>query len=150
MPREITGRHVLAAFVGGFGVIIAVNVTLAVNAVRTFPGVETRNVYVASQTFDARRAAQQALGWQAAASYRDGTLGITLAGEDGAARPAAIRAVVGRPTMRTEDRSLALTRDGGGWTAPLRLAPGAWRVEVEAESPDGTPFRQRLDLWVAG
>ena len=36
--REITGRHVLIGTVAAFGVIIAANLTLAVSAVRTFPG----------------------------------------------------------------------------------------------------------------
>ncbi|MCB1313657.1 MAG: FixH family protein, partial [Sedimentitalea sp.] len=36
--REFTGKHALLLFVGAFGVIIAVNIALAVSAVRTFPG----------------------------------------------------------------------------------------------------------------
>ena len=56
MTREITGRHVAAMFGAGFGVIIAVNVLLATKAVSTFPGLEVKNSYVASQTFDADRA----------------------------------------------------------------------------------------------
>ncbi len=58
--REFTGRHAAAVFVGAFAVIIAVNVALAVSAVRTFPGLEVANSYVASQEFNARRAAQEA------------------------------------------------------------------------------------------
>ena len=52
---EIKGWHVLGMFVLGFGVIIAVNATLAVNAVRSFPGLETDNSYVTSQEFQAQR-----------------------------------------------------------------------------------------------
>ena len=64
MTREfkLTGWHVLAIFVGAFGVIIGVNVALAWNAVATFPGLEVDNSYIASQTFDDRREAQEALG----------------------------------------------------------------------------------------
>ena len=61
--REITGRHVLLGMVGAFGVIITVNVVMAWQAVSTFPGLEVKNSYVASQTFDAERKAQLALGW---------------------------------------------------------------------------------------
>ena len=43
MIREIKGIHVFAAFALAFGTIIAVNMTLAVQAVRTFPGLEVRN-----------------------------------------------------------------------------------------------------------
>ena len=58
--RGLTGWHVLAMFVTGFSIIIAVNITLAINAVRTFPGKETESSYVASQHFDSDRAAQEA------------------------------------------------------------------------------------------
>jgi nitrogen fixation protein FixH len=54
---EMTGRKVLAITVSAFGVIIAVNFLLAYKAVSTFPGLEVPNSYVASQTFDADRAA---------------------------------------------------------------------------------------------
>ena len=56
---ELRGRHVGAMFVAGFGIIIAVNILLAVKAVGTFPGLEVANSYVASQSFDARRKAQR-------------------------------------------------------------------------------------------
>ena len=52
---ELTGRKVLAITVSAFGVIIAVNVTLAWQAIATFPGLEVDNGYVASQTFDAEK-----------------------------------------------------------------------------------------------
>ncbi len=47
--RPLTGWHVLAMFVAGFGIIIGVNLTLAFKAVSTFPGLEVPNSYVASQ-----------------------------------------------------------------------------------------------------
>ena len=53
--RKITGTHVLIGFVTAFGIIIAVNFTLAYNAVATFPGLEVKNTYVASQEFDEKR-----------------------------------------------------------------------------------------------
>ena len=36
--RPLTGWHVLAMFIGGFSIIISVNLALAFNAGRTFPG----------------------------------------------------------------------------------------------------------------
>ena len=50
---EIKGWHVFAGFVFAFSIIISVNLTLAFNAVRTFPGLEVKNSYVASQSFEA-------------------------------------------------------------------------------------------------
>ena len=66
---EITGKHVLAITVSAFAVIIGVNVVMAWKAISTFPGLEVKNSYVASQTFDADRAAQQALGWTLVPEY---------------------------------------------------------------------------------
>ena len=76
--REITGRHVLFGMVGAFGVIITVNVIMAWQAVSTFPGLEVKNSYVASQTFDAERRAQEALGWTTAAEVRGGEVVLSI------------------------------------------------------------------------
>lgn len=65
---EIKGWHVFTGFAGAFSIIITVNLTLAFQAVRTFPGLEVRNSYVASQTFDADRTAQLGLGWDVSAT----------------------------------------------------------------------------------
>ncbi|WP_370272721.1 FixH family protein, partial [Pseudooceanicola nitratireducens] len=60
---RLKGWHVLAGFTAAFGIIITVNLVMATQAIRTFPGLEVKNSYVASQEFDDRRAEQQALGW---------------------------------------------------------------------------------------
>ncbi|MEL7345657.1 MAG: FixH family protein, partial [Pseudomonadota bacterium] len=49
--RQLTGWHVFGMFALAFGIIISVNMTLAFQAVRTFPGLEVKNSYVASQAF---------------------------------------------------------------------------------------------------
>ncbi|PLL14282.1 nitrogen fixation protein FixH [Tabrizicola sp. TH137] len=146
---ELTGKHVLGITVGAFGIIIAVNMVMAVQAVRTFPGLEVANGYVASQTFDAERKAQQALGWTAVPEYRDGTL--TLALTDAEGLPAAVQSIdvlVGRATASNDDVRPVLTRVSGLWEARLALARGKWMVRVEAVAADGTVFRQRLELFV--
>ena len=74
MQKQLTGRHVALIFGGAFSVIIAVNLALAYNAVHTFPGLEVKNSYVASQSFDKDRDAQLALGWSVYAEARDGEL----------------------------------------------------------------------------
>jgi len=114
MTRELTGRHVLALFVAGFGVIIAVNLTLAFQAVRTFPGLEVKNSYVASQKFDLRRDAQEQLGWTARAELRGGMLRLELADAEG--RPADVRGlsvVIGRATHERDDQTLEMRYDRG-------------------------------------
>lgn len=143
MTRELTGRHVAAMFVGGFGIIIAVNLTMAFSAVRTFPGLEVKNSYVASQSFDARRTAQEALGWQARVAYADGMLSVDIVDRDGRSAPArGLTVQVGRPTEAADDVTLALS----GGSAAVDLAPGLWRVDIRATAPDGTLYARAVEL----
>jgi nitrogen fixation protein FixH len=145
----ITGPKAFAIFSSFFVVIIAVNITLAVQAVRTFPGLEVKNSYVASQTFDRERQAQEALGWTAQAAVEAGELVLTLVGSDGrAVQDAAVTATLGRATVRTEDQAPTLVFNGADWRAPVAVGPGRWHLQVTATAADGTRFRQRLDLRV--
>lgn len=146
---ELTGKHVLAITVGAFGIIIAVNVVMAVQAVRTFPGLEVANGYIASQTFDAERKAQEALGWTVTPEYRDGRLTVEMV--DAGGLPAAVRSMsvlVGRTTASNDDVTPEFVRVSGKWQADVALARGKWMLKVEAEATDGTVFRQRLELFV--
>lgn len=140
--RPLTGRAVLGLFVAGFGIIIAVNIALAVSAVRTFPGLEVANSYVASQDFDVRRAAQARLGWRVSASYVPGRLTLMLTDREGSRlRPADIALRLGRPTEQADDLTAVLDADLG---ADVALAPGRWRLDVTATAPDGTRFQKIL------
>lgn len=143
---ELRGRHVGAIFVAGFGIIIAVNILLAVKAVGTFPGLEVANSYVASQSFDARRKAQQALGWTAQAQYQGGVLQLRVLDRDGT--PAPIRnltAHVGRPTEARDDIALALDAKG---RAVVDLARGLWRLDITGRADDGTAYQRAISLRV--
>lgn len=147
----LTGRKVLAIAVSFFGVIIVVNVVMASRAVGTFPGVEVANSYVASQTFDKDRAAQEKLGWLVEPSYEDGVLSLVIRDAQGLpARVKTLQAIVGRTTMAADDQTPEFAFKGGIFTAPVALEPGAWLIHLNAEAADGTPFRQRLDLFVKG
>jgi nitrogen fixation protein FixH len=84
--RELTGKKVLAIFVAMFGIIIGVNVFMAYNAISTFPGMEVSSSYADSQTFDVRRDAQEALGWDASVGIEGDTLVLTLV-DDANGRP---------------------------------------------------------------
>lgn len=151
---EITGRKVFFFTAGAFGVIIAVNLVLATQAVRTFPGLEVKNSYIASQTFDAERAAQEALGWQLDYGYDAGAgelrLSFTETGTGHPAEVADMSVLVGRATEARDDQTPQFVREAGAFVAPLTLAPGKWLLRVEARAADGTRFHQRLDLFVKG
>jgi nitrogen fixation protein FixH len=149
VQRELTGRMVFAITAGAFAIIIGVNVLLAVKAVRTFPGLEVQSSYVASQTFDSERRAQEALGWHFSHSYENGVLRIGITDSAGAAvevrEPTAL---VGRTTEAKDDLRPEFRGRAGRFEAPLALAPGRWMVMFEARAADGTLFRKRFDILV--
>ncbi|SMO87997.1 Nitrogen fixation protein FixH [Thalassovita litoralis] len=147
--RQITGRQVFMGFAAAFGLIIAVNVFMAVKAVKTFPGLEVANSYVASQEFNKRKAAQEALGWSVRAEHRDGMLRLAITGADGApVRPKSVDAIVGRTTENSDDMAPALAFEGGEFIAPVELSGGKWIIRLTALAEDGTEFTQRLNLHV--
>ncbi len=149
----LTGRKVLTSTVAFFAVVIAVNVVLANRAIGTFPGLEVQNSYVASQTFDAERAAQEGLGWTLATEYDAAEDALRLAFTDAQGLPAAVkdlRVLVGRTTEANEDQNPSFTRELGVFVAPLQLGQGKWMLHVEATDANGTVFRQRIDLFVKG
>lgn len=151
MARELTGGKVLAITVSAFAVIIGVNVVLAVMAVSTFPGLEVKNSYVASQVFDAERKAQQALGWALTESHEGGELRLAFRDRDGLpVEVDRLSAVVGRATQASEDIRPDFVYRNGDYVAQVPLAPGKWMILLEAFAKDGTRFHQRLDLFVAG
>ena len=131
MTRRVTGRHVLTVAVAAFGTVIAANLAMLFAATGSFPGLVVENSYVTSQGWDARAAAQEALGWRATADLRAGRLVVDL--RDAAGGPvkgAALEAVVGRPSVAAGDRTVPLAPTGDAHAAPVPLAPGAWRVEI--------------------
>lgn len=146
--RKITGTHVLIGFVTAFGIIIAVNFTLAYNAVATFPGLEVKNTYVASQQFDEKRAAQEALGWTIAADHRDGQVILSITDANGPVQVQSLTATLGRATTVADDLSPDFTFDGTAYVAPVQLRDGNWNIRMVAVAQDGTPFEQRVVLHV--
>jgi len=149
--REFTGRHAAMVFVGAFAVIIGVNIALAVSAVRTFPGLEVGNSYVASQQFDERRTAQEALGWTVRATARGGLVILTITDASGApVRVSDLNATLGRATHVKDDMQPDFRFDGTAYVAPVELGPGNWNIRMVARAGDGTEFVQRVILHVQG
>lgn len=142
--RPITGRKFLAIMVSAFTVIIGVNLLLAFKAVETFPGLETKNSYVASQTFEADRAAQIALGWDVKAGVDAGQLRLSFRQNGAPLEPEIVSAVLGRATNVASDQTPILVFDGNDFTAPVDLDLGNWNLRLVAKSADGTEFKQRI------
>ena len=149
MQKELTGRHVAMIFGFAFSIIITVNLALAYNAIHTFPGLEVKNSYVASQSFDKDRSAQNALGWSVLAEARDGQLLLSVTDADGVpVEVASLEATLGRATHVKDDSTPAFAFDGRRYVASAELAPGNWNIRMVATADDGTVFRQRVILHV--
>lgn len=149
MARELTGKHVLAITCGAFGIIIAVNLTMAYNAVSTFPGLEVANSYVASQNFNARKAEQLALGWTMKASHDDDR--VRLAFTDAQGQPVQVTdlaVLIGRRTSAAEDQRPDFVWLDGIYEAELPLGNGYWTMRVSARASDGTLFEQHAGFRV--
>ena len=108
--KQITGKQVFFVTASAFTVIIGVNLTLAYKAVSTFPGLEVKNSYVASQSFEARRDAQEALGWNVDVSYENNELSVAFQTSDGESVEARdVELLIGRKTNSTDDQTPDLT-----------------------------------------
>lgn len=130
--RAFTGKHMAAVLVGGFGVVIAVNLVMASFAAGSFHGTVVDNSYVASQKYNgwlAQAAASEALGWQADVRRRaDGRVVITTrAVPEGAT----LSATAERPLGAREETDLTFTTFGEGvWVSDQPLASGRWQVRT--------------------
>ena len=141
----ITGRKVLIFMVGAFSLIIGVNLYMAYSAIRTFPGVEAKSSYQVSQSFQADRAAQLALGWDVGAAVSEGELILSIV--DGTGQPVApeiTSATFGRATSVRDDQSPDFAFDGQVFRAPVTADGGNWNLRLVALASDGTQFRQRI------
>ncbi len=147
--KPLTGKHVALMFGGAFAVIISVNLTLAFNAVRTFPGLETKNSYVASQAFERERQAQLALGWDVALDYEAEVLRLSFRDQAGPIFPDITYAVLGRATHVKQDLTPEFEARYNAYEAEIgTLEPGNWNLRLVAEAEDGTLFRRRIVLRV--
>lgn len=147
----LTGRKVLAILVGAFAVIIGANLALLFAATGTFPGLVVNNSYVASQGWDARTAAQRALGWKATVGHEADALKVVVSGPDGRpVRGLSVVAVVGRPASGRSDVTLMLTESAGAYFAPWAAAPGLWRVAVTASDGSGARFEAETEITTGG
>lgn len=128
----LTGKRVAAIFAGGFGIVIAVNLTMATMAVESFHGTVVDNSYVASQSYNGwlkQAAASKALGWQAIARRRED--GRILLETPGVPADAQVSATAERPLGMREETPLTFrAAEDGGWISNETLAPGRWRMRT--------------------
>ena len=142
--KQMTGWHVFGIFAVGFGTIIAVNLTLAWNAVSTFPGLEVKNSYVASQAFDTQREAQEALDWDVSAQLKGDQLVLSFVRDGSTVKPEIETAVFGRATSVAADQTPEFVFNGQDFVAPVEAGDGNWNLRITARAQDGTRFQQRI------
>ena len=112
-----------------FGVVIAVNITMAMFAMRTFGGVVVENSYVASQEYNRWLAAaerQKELGWKIATGIdpaRRVTVGLNLEGAE-------LRGFARHPLGREPDVPLTFVAMDGGFRSVGQLPAGRWIVHL--------------------
>ena len=131
--QEFTGRHMLLITVAFFGVVIGVNVLMAITASRTWTGLVVANSYVASQQFQVKSDAahlQNQAGWTMAVVYEDGRLIVQLAGHDGELELHGVEAFLRRPVGGHDDALVPLSPGPKGYEGVIALAPGVWDVTV--------------------
>lgn len=138
-----TGKHMALVFVGGFGIVIAVNLFMAYQAVGGFHGTVVDNSYVASQKFNSYiEKAEQAdrLGWSVRGEQlADGRIGLATAGVP---EGASVKAVAERPLGTRETKMLTFAEDSAGrWVSREIVDDGRWQllVTLSATSATGEP-----------
>ena len=134
MAGQFTGRQAAMVICGGFAVVIGVNLTLAVLASRSHPGMVVENSYVASQNFnewlEAGRA-QKALGWTVETVNKDGMLVIEATSAlDQPLTGLVVEATMTHPLGAEPAQTLKLNDLGGGRYAAGPLPHGQWIAEI--------------------
>jgi nitrogen fixation protein FixH len=145
--KPFTGRHMAFIMVTGFGIVMAVNFTMAAFAIGGFQGVVVENSYVASQQFngwleDAEKS--RALGWQVnPARASDGHVELTVTGvPDGAVFSAALRRPLGDKAFA--DLTFRPTGDST-WRSDQPITPGRWLIRLAAEV-DGKTWAEESEI----
>lgn len=131
MSRHFTGRHMLAAMIGFFGLVVGVNFTMAWFASASFGGTVVDNAYVASQNYNGwlvAARAQQQLGWRVEQSLdADRHVRLAITGGDGFAATATAQ----HPVGQAPDFALAFVDAGdGSLRSTMPLPPGRWNLRT--------------------
>jgi nitrogen fixation protein FixH len=147
-----TGRKMLKVMLAFFGVILLANGAMTFFALSNFRGTVVDSGFVASQDFNATRAAaeaQAARGWGMAVSAPGAMPLVALTGPDGAPLTGLrVRGAALRPLDERMDTPLAFIETAPGlYAAREALAPGRWRIALTAEG-EGAPFRHSTPLMI--
>jgi nitrogen fixation protein FixH len=151
MKGEFTGRHMLMIMVAFFGLVIAVNILLAVKSVETFSGLVVNNSYVASQTFDKdtdKLAADAAMDVHPELSIAHGMVHLKLATAAGQPIEAQnLHLTLGHAVSASTDQALVFASLGmGEFEAKANLTGGYWQGQLTVTLPDGAAWERAVRL----
>jgi nitrogen fixation protein FixH len=146
-PREFTGRHMLVTILAFFGVVIAVNLTMATLANTSWTGLVVENTYVASQQFNRKAKegrAQAALGWTGKLTIAWGEVRYSLSDATGKPVPLhGVKVLFRHPAYEAEDKAVTLAlASGQEFAAQHTPKDGVWIVEVDADAGLAEPYRE--------
>jgi len=156
---QLTGRHVLLAFLGFFAVVFAVNGVFVYFATSSWTGLETENAYIRglayNRVLDAAEA-QRALGWDVRLDVTgEGprTAKVTAAFADAGGVPLdglSVAAEFRRPATQGHDQAVTLNLVAPGeygTTLDLPLA-GNWDVRLVARQDEAERYVVKQRIWV--
>ncbi|MDZ7587641.1 MAG: FixH family protein [Parasphingorhabdus sp.] len=134
--KPFTGYHMAAIMIGFFGIVIAVNITMARMAIGSFGGTVVQNSYVASQNYNqwlAEADKEARLGWSVKVTRAaDGRIAIAVAGKGAAGDGFAVTAMASHPLGRAPEKMIVFQPQGdGNYLSKTALPKGRWLMHVE-------------------
>jgi nitrogen fixation protein FixH len=129
-------------FVGGMGIVVAVNAVFIVLALTTFTGTTVPRAFERGRQYDlvmAEAARQAALGWQVEVALAGTRLTVTAYDAEGRPLTATVEGALHRPlqdlALPVGFRAVGSGRWAGAADIPL---PGQWEARITVTTPDGT------------
>jgi nitrogen fixation protein FixH len=143
MTTRFTGWHMLATMIGFFGVVIAVNVVMASDAIRTFGGMVVDNSYVATMHYNrwlAEGRQQEREGWQAVPTTGpNGLIALSLSRAGRPVDDATISIVANHPVGLVAAQTFRLHSTGRGtYRSDAPLPHGRWLLRIDVRAGTDT------------
>ncbi|GAA6212523.1 hypothetical protein NBRC116602_22640 [Hyphomicrobiales bacterium 4NK60-0047b] len=115
--KPFTGKHMLIVMLSFFGVIIAVNLTMATLATSSWTGLVVKNGYIASQHFNKNQEVQEKLvaaGWRSELEYSDGVFVLSLSKNSKSLVNCQVSGLLSRPVHENENQVLSFKYSNTG------------------------------------
>lgn len=150
---RVRGWHVLVAMIAFFGIITAVNAVMITLAIQSFPGQVSVTPYEDGVAYNkklAQMAAQESLGWRAAAGVEDGQVVVRLKDRlNGPVEGARLTGRLERPATEAGRLTPAFKEiEPGVYAARPGRLDGAWDLTFTAIDGSGRRFEgERRLMW---